>query len=467
MPTFSWPARFPQGITWLDYPGRYPGPRYGVEAERILGLESQNNIILAVTTTGNDNDATRPARIVQGDWSAKPFLTIQAAIQALPFRLWYGAASNTIATINVGPGTFFGFYVEGLVSSLGLRIKGTRQTSVPATGPSSGTATGGGVRTLTDATANWTPDDLVGRYLTITSGQGAGQILVIAANDATNIHFADPCSPTPAAGSAYLIEDLATVINGPTYRMAVDLGAPFGVYCLRNMGVVELDDLFIPANGGVAYYGTGNVKTVIRRCASYYYGFYEQDSLAISWSQLDAQGVTGIGLYNVLDVFNANRGWLVRNGSIGVDIQNCAGSVLYGLYARNCSYDALRMLACGMGGLTFYNFRAESCAHAVEAQTSVAGFKSSIINNCTVGPFNLFMARLYFEQQLSGTGNAGWGLYAKGSGNLIEITGFTPTIAAASGQVTVDGVNDVTWANLTNPGDAAVDAATGARVNRQ
>ena len=467
--TFGGKVAFDGGITRLDYPGRSSTPG-GTEAERVLGIEMQYNIVLAVSVTGLDDDPARPARIVRGDYSANPFRTVQGAIDALPFRLCYGKASTAQALINIGPGSFQGFYVEGLSASLGLRIVGTRQASVPATGTDSGTATSGATRTLVDTTQTWTPDDLASRYLTITSGPGAGQTLVIATNTADTIRFADPCTPLPAAGSVYQIEDLATVINGPPYRMSAELGAYAAVFFLRNAGLVEIDDLSLWSGVTFGYLGTGNAKVAIRRCRSLYssYGFVEQDSQAVSWRQLDVLGHgIGIGLYNVANIFNSDRGWSMRNCTFGADVQGCGGNAFYGVYAQNCTYRGLRVLACNLGGLTFFNFRAEACGTAFEAQTSTVGLKSAIINNSTVGCFNLFMANLYIEQLLSGTGNAGWGLYAKGSGNLVQITGFVPTITGASGQVTVDGVTDHGWIGLTTVGSYALDNATGARVNRQ
>ena len=65
----------------------------------------------------------------------------------------------------------------------------------------SGTASGGALRQLDDATKNWTPGSLVGQYLILTASAQARQI---SANTATQITVVGPdFAPAPGPGTAY------------------------------------------------------------------------------------------------------------------------------------------------------------------------------------------------------------------------------------------------------------------------
>jgi len=436
---------------------------------RFGGLESQGNIVLAVSTTGSDTpSANRPARITRGDYSAFPFLTIQAAIDALAPVIRYGGATTANALINIGVGNFAGFMVEGMLASAGLQIAGTRITSTLATGSPTGTATGGTTRTLVDAGATWTPDDLVGRYVNIASGPGAGQIKLIAANTATALTVAD-VSTSFGAGSVYTIEDSGTVITSASPKaLALFPGIPYGVHLLRNLGNMFLRDLKIAA-GTYRYYGNNNVRVfmirVLARGAATV-GLYEQSSFSVSWRDVGAVGPSfGIALYNIFNQADlSTRGLLAQCASVGVDFQNCAGGgAIFGVYSRGTG-TGLRVLACP-SGMKFFNTIIDGASTGIGCQAATIGLRDTEIKNCTVGCFSLFMSQLYIESSLVGTGNAGWGLYAHEVANAIKIS-FTPTITGAAGEVTVDGVTDVTWAALASSGTYALNLATGSRISR-
>jgi hypothetical protein len=435
--------------------------------------ESQGDITLAVSTTGSDTPSVdRPAHIVSGDYTAYPFLTIQAAIDALPAIDRYSSASIDGVYINVGAGNFAGFMVNGFNFANMLRITGTRQTSTPATGPSSGTATGGGTRLLTLTGAGWTVDDLVGRYLNITSGTGAGQILLIAENDADNIWLADPGSPSPAAGSVFTIEDLATNIDTESARATACGFYDVGIEFYQNYGWVEVRDVKITAATTFGYQGDSNQHASVRRVVvdGSYYGFYEQYTISTYFTQIGAlnAGYSGINVYDVYDAFPYSRGWLAKGCAYyGVYIQLSGGPRHTGIYVRNAAGSwGVTLLQCPAGP-KLYNVLVDGASTGISSQASLFGLRITEIKNSTVGCFYLFMTQLYIESSLVGTGNAGWGLYAVGTGNTVQITGFNPTISGSSGQVTVDGTTDVTWASLASVGSYALDMATGARVNRQ
>jgi len=136
-------------------------------------------VTLAVTSAGSDayNIARDP--ISGGDYSATPFLTLQAAIDACPRLLKHSIF------INIGAGSFAGAMVSGFTgggvdadgNKIGVYITGHTANITPTTGVATGTA-GAGTSTTSvvkpTATANWTASDLVD-YLFIPSG-GAGYV---------------------------------------------------------------------------------------------------------------------------------------------------------------------------------------------------------------------------------------------------------------------------------------------------
>lgn len=192
-------------------------------------------VTLAVTTGGSDAPSVyRPARIVSGDYSAYPFLTLQAALDALPKIL------NHEVIIEIGVGTFagaqvFGFNTAGYLATEGtakLRIQGTMGLATVATGINTGTATSATANTVVDTTQSWTVDDLAGKWVEIISGTGAptapagrkpGVYGVITSNTATVINIRGGLKedslhgpfggPTAGAGSGYRIVEPATVIQ--------------------------------------------------------------------------------------------------------------------------------------------------------------------------------------------------------------------------------------------------------------
>jgi hypothetical protein len=134
------------------------------------------------------------------------------------------------ATIHLAPGSYQGFSVTGFVfdpqpdgTQIGLAVAGTFVTATPVTGTATGTSTGaanGSVTTpswavLTDSGQSWTPEDLRGRFLEITTGTGAGQILPIVHNDATHIYVMTTTWSAAPSGSGYAIHDQGAIINTP------------------------------------------------------------------------------------------------------------------------------------------------------------------------------------------------------------------------------------------------------------
>ncbi len=128
-------------------------------------------ITVAVTSGGSDAATlARPNKLVAGDYSALPFLTPQAALDAIPKGL------NHDVIMTVAAGTYAGFVAHGFVGQGRLKISGATSLATVTTGAASGTA-GAGTTTTSmakpTAAANWTADTMRGKFLKITGGGGA------------------------------------------------------------------------------------------------------------------------------------------------------------------------------------------------------------------------------------------------------------------------------------------------------
>lgn len=440
---------FGGGIGWMG--------QTALPAPKVLGLESQGNIVLAVTTGGLDVDPTRPVRIVSGDWSAKPFATIQAAIDALP-KIGFSGGGLPM-TINVGAGSFAGFDIRNFVGT--IRINGTRQLSVIASGPNTGTATSGASQTITLTGAGWTPDDLVGRFINVTAGPGAGNIVPIAKNTIDTLTFSKPIGA--GTSTVFQIEDVTTVITsgGPI----VPSSRVFITNCAAAVALYDLVSVGATGYGFCVYASNG---ATLRRCV------------------VNNGDDEFVGTHGPLNCFccvaraATGGGFAVQNCRLaafdGCLALNCGGvgfNLLYGIpwaylssgnYARNCvsGFQAFDVALLDAAGIV-----ADSCNIGIEAYYSKLQLIYTTLQNIGGQPIILNFSHAYIAGSLDGSGNAGWGLNAHGSGNVVELAGITPTITGALGEVTVDGTTDVTWAALSASGDYALDATTGARINRQ
>jgi hypothetical protein len=402
---------------------------------------STGNITLAVTTAGSDIPvATRPSKIAAGDYSTIPYLTIQAAINALPNVL----KNAHTATINVGAGTFAGFQIDSTIQGNTVTVAGTRATSTPVTGPDSGVATAGGVRTLTLAAAGWTVDDLVGRYLNITAGTGSGNTLIIAANTADTITTADAL--TMAVGSTFTLQDLATVIT-PGWS------GSYGVSVYHVYGKTQLTDLKITAASTVGLFSKGNLNLGLTRviASGQAYGIYDQDTQYFLPIQVGALSNASYGL------------WLAGNSLVGdstargIFIKSCAGTGAYidtltalifdGLYIRNNT---------GTTALSLYHANVAQFLNTelIDVKVGASLWRSNVvfttldITNATTTPFQyLYGSDIDFQTAFTGTGNTGYGLNLHDSRARINL-GVTPTIAGTSGDFTIDGATVETWATV-------------------
>jgi hypothetical protein len=344
-------------------------------------------------------------------------------------------------------------------------ISGGRSLSSLTTGPNTGTITTGGSRSVVVTGAGWTANNLVGRYLNVTSGTGAGQILVIAQNTTDTIYLASPASPSIGNGAGFNIEDPNVVLNTAQANST-------GIYVEGNTAGVSILDMKA-TNGSypiVAINNPGRVSLTRVGTSGGTYGVLVQQCVYVNLNQVSAVSATyGFYLLHSVNLSVAARGWLASScTSYGVYFANilCTGSALTGLWIRGSSTYGLLLQNTKL--ISISDFYVDSAARGVYSQYSELELIAASINNCTVAPFVLFHpTKLVLQTSLAGSGNTGWGLNASGVDNVVNIYNFTPTITGASGAVTVDGTNDVTWANLGSAGDYAYHVGTGCRISRR
>ncbi len=126
---------------------------------------ANGSITVAVSSGGSDTvTADRPGRILSGDFSSLPYLTIQAAADAIPKHL-----AGQQVTISVGSGTFASGTFSGIHDGT-LYFQGTTSAATLTTGSASGTCGTGTSSTSFKkpaAAANWTVNDLRNRICKI------------------------------------------------------------------------------------------------------------------------------------------------------------------------------------------------------------------------------------------------------------------------------------------------------------
>ena len=408
---------------------------------------------LAVTVdgvTGSDTPTgNRPEFLAGGDYSAYPYETIQAAIDALP-QIIRHAVTVTVTEA----GDYAGFNIKGYnVGAGSLRVTGLQEQVTPASGPATGTATGGAAKSLTLAAAGWTADDFQGKFCRIISGTGAGQHFIIATNTTDTLTFAAPMSPAPDATSVFEITEPVTRLTTPESSFYA------GVYVTGCIGIsITVEDFHIVGNAGLGlYYGLvqawtqSNLNVYRVTVETCYYSFSGQESLKASWRQVGSLGSFYHGFAMLAVQFFGNlgfeKGWLALNAGGGFDgvwISDCGTGGINGVYVDGC----------GNNGIGFYNTQGgfqNVVANNNADGVWVSGSKLSINNleaggNSGRGVGSTFGGRVDLSGSISGSGNGTWGVdMSPGVGGLATLTSL-PTITGTNGDATVDGTNVLVWA---------------------
>jgi hypothetical protein len=401
--------------------------------------QTEGALTLAVNaSTGSDTPTeTRPAVLLSGDYSSEPFATIQAAINSVPLN-----AIHTI-TIDVAAGNYAGIDVRGRNLAGSMYINGTQGTATPATGPASGTATSGTNRSLTLTAAGWTTGDLEGKFIEITSGQGAGQHLIIADNDTDTIRTAGIFNPAPNGTSVFSITEPTTIFTSGTS----------GVWNTACIGYLQVQDFHIngPSYGCVLYASESQLglrRVTANGCV---YGFIGQDSAKTAWSQIGALSSTSLGIAFLTMKMAANggyeKGWFVDGGSDGLSITACQVCGVEGVWIKNASNNGLY----ATDSFPWFNYlTVESCYDGVWISRASAVIQRVEVSGCTRhGISSDYGGRIDIRYTVTGSGNGGWGVHAGlGVGGIITLSSLsaTPTITGTNGDCTVDGTTALVWA---------------------
>lgn len=201
---------------------------YNISSTQADSLTISTPTTLYVSTTGSD------ANFGTID---KPFKTIGAALNYVKrFEI------RALATVNVGPGTFDGFYLGGFNfnqpngtsgAGVGVSVEGTW------TALDSGTATSvTGSNVLNDTTKNWSVDQFKGKFIEYTSAGGVSWTPIVT-NSSTSITALLSAGATIIATS-YRIVDFGTIISGNVKGFGTygqfGLQAGTASYCMVGLG---------------------------------------------------------------------------------------------------------------------------------------------------------------------------------------------------------------------------------------
>lgn len=429
-------------------------PSAGGVTEDADRLATTDPITFAVDgVSGTDSPSVnRPEVITEGDFTAYPFQTIQAALDTIPKFLNHACVINVIAA-----DSYVGFSMAGFFGSGGLTINGLQDQVTPVTGPATGTATSGTAATLTLTGAGWTVDNFVGKFCRITGGTGAGQSFIIASNTATVLTFVGRMSPAPDGTSVFEITEPTTVIDTNASSF------PAGIYHSVCLGSFEVNDFHIegPSNGLVQL-NTRSVLTLNRVTQmGGFYGFVGQDSFKAAWNQIGSLGSSSVGIWFLNMGFAGNpsneKGWLAidaAGGADGIRFTSCVLGGCQGVYVKNCANNGIQLT------------ESEINLRYVQADDNVDGIwcsnshlylnDASASNNSKRGIGCAYGGRVDSLGSLAGAGNTEWGVHpgaGLGEGGWFTIEAV-PTITGTLGDVTVDGTNALVWAtDLAAVGD--------------
>lgn len=390
-------------------------------------------LYVAVASNGSDTaTARRPAALSGGDYSTRPFLTLAAAIEALPRLLLHPVH------VSMGTGTFDGATVAGFIGgsydgtrNVGLNIYCAWTSFSPTTGVATGTAGSGTTSTSMvkpTAAANWTASNLVGKHLKITGGGGAGDdvtrfpvVRPILANTTTSL--------TVDAISGMDNTTTFQIVSPATVFREIDAQSTCMRFCF-NTAPVQM------VGGSFAAVATPDKLT---------------DSFSNSHVTLDGvslnQNCDSYSAHSVNDSeFYFSNGILTNLADIRVD--RCAKySRVWNTYGTGQGEVAVvRSLAADVSLVSLSSsstvFRAERCLYVGAEVSSTSGGGGATTPTIYLEGISNFEAT--GANKLTGTGNAGYGLQIEGHGRY-NLTGST--ITGTGGDVLFFD-NLVTWTNL-------------------
>ena len=396
---------------------------YVTTLDERLGAKATADIILAVTTGGNDSDASRPAFIVGGDYSANPYLTIQAAVDDCARQL-----GNRTALIEVGAGSFAGFGVRGFVGpALGVAIRGTWALATLASGPNSFTANTGTTATslVRNGGSGWTTNNLRGKHVWVTSGGGFFGGLI---NESIGVIVSNDANTAIIKGAGIFGMDSSSVVQivTPGTRIAT------GVY-----------DPAFSSDTGISVFG--NVSDVI--LSRLRVAFTDSTSYGVATSSngcsVILQGCSlGAGFhYLATDAYHYWNNNAAEDGA-AIYFDNVRAIASYGFVGEDCIVDISKFGSC----IFDYADIDGAAGNALKVYRGVFALIGLTANNCTATP--LVMQNLHNmhvgANGIAGT-NAGapFGIEVSDSGQF-SLNGSTAT---GANDVSIEG-KTVSYATL-------------------
>jgi len=434
--------------------------RTGVELPDILNARATCTVaelhVYADGTSGDDlND---------GLSLSTPKKTLQAAFDLVPDIVKHntcvhlsGVFASAVANVHKTVMYPAFFLVDG----------GDDVTTVADDGGSPWAADIGSTTSIGLTTAGWTVDAYAGYYVKILSGALSGRVSLIQSNTGTTIVPARNFPSSPVGAQFRIVRPATTI--------ASDIGANFLTMTIRNNAYTSyLQRLYFSGTKSMVMCRNGGVLGMA--------GVVSDSTATNGWFPAEGgYATTATGIWDPFTfVYSSDMDWggaSFRNSQ--VQAQGCtakfngiyAKSVwLRGCYVFDLQYGA-RVLECKIqgcmqtdtggasairstSGYATTKLGAASVALGLSVRDSAVVVGSGVnIANCTSHAVECNNSRLHLDGAVTGTGNAGAGVYAH-SGSVVHIkNGAPPTITGTVGDLSTDGTTQVsTW--------AAIDAGT-------
>jgi len=423
-----------------------------------MAIASLSSIDLAVATTGSDAPtATRPKRVVQGSYIAEPYLTIQAALDALPTILAHDCE------IAIAAGSYSGFKAYGFTVRDDARLDISGLFSLVAFTPATGPATTSfqsipGRNTGVVPAAGWTPGDLVGRVLTVGFNEHP-----IIQNTATQIWYLDANNGQVAPFTSFDIKARPVEVTG-TIRIE-DFGGECNIDYIHAPNSTFVSDR--ARNGrffkctGAGFRATRGVRTQVSQCIC---------NSFLNADDMQRMDIKAVGI-SVGGVRMTNVGRLAMDGLHSVGhleaTPDTAAVRLEGVrfaQIRSDNPDGIIIENGQHHGLELLNSRLQ------DDPVSAVPTRPFEIKGCGTDGIRMSQGSLILRGALDGSGNGGFGIKGDGPFNAVELpAALNPTITGALGDFTVDGTIGGLWNSdfpVSTP-NSFVHVGSGARIFRR
>jgi hypothetical protein len=338
------------------------------------------------------------------------------------------------------------------------------------------------VNTIGDTVnAAWSVDQYAGYWVEILSGTCASQIRLIQGNTSNTITVCKNFTADPGAGATFRIIRPKTELNGTSFYGSNLILSIFG------SGSTYIQRLYLS--------GTTSSITIMNSPSVVFMNNIVSDSTFVSNGSLSAQYTNNIQMacsgFNDPDTFIFNT---VQQNN-GVSLRSSSGRVYCGTVGlvsiTGCYFANLQLSAVSDLAILGYGTRIKgkvlslsgvyssstaafmdsasavtsidsSTTHGISMIESKVGLNAISIKNNTNHGIMVDRSRVNFNAAVSGTGNAGAGVYAQSSSVILTKAGSPPTLTGTVGggcELSTDGTTQKsTWAAI-EAGTPVADAA--------